>query len=103
MTEKGSELTIKLRERPLPSRLRYLADLLDKRGGDEVIRFAIGTVLIAIATEMELLIDGGAGGTAIPVCRCGHSWSDHSDHGEHCLVCDCPAARYDGREVGRGE
>lgn len=38
----------------------------------------------------------------VPMCRCGHSWDDHSDHGERCLKCDCQSARYGGQVGDEG-
>lgn len=41
------------RERTFPEKLRWLAEKLDRDGEDEIVRFGIGSALIAIAADLE--------------------------------------------------
>lgn len=51
-------MRVKLRERPMPDRLKWLAEKLDQDGEDPMIRFAVSSVLYAIAVELTARIDG---------------------------------------------
>lgn len=48
---------MELRKRPMPDRLRWLAEKLDQGGEDPKLRFAISSVLYAIAIELTAHID----------------------------------------------
>lgn len=58
MPETIGDLIVPLKERSESGKLRYLAALLDDRGTEEIIRFAVASCLLAMAAR----IDGKVGG-----------------------------------------
>lgn len=73
-----------MKDQPIDACVQQLADLMQRVANATQ---GSGRMWVTIA---QAVIDDGWSRTAVPVCRCGHSWSDHSDQGEHCLKCDCP-------------